>query len=254
MGEKESNRRVNFFGIMIDPLTMRETLQKITEIIEKRRVTRHMAINVAKLVASRRSKELRRAINSCGLINADGVGILWGASFLGIDIPERVAGIDLMHDLVELAASRGYRVYFLGAREEVIRTVITKYRAKYPDLCIAGFHNGYFTREEEKETIREIRDSKPDILFVGMPSPEKEMFLSGNLEAMGIPFGMGVGGSFDIVAGKTKRAPLWVQRIGLEWFYRFCQEPRRLWKRYLMTNMEYLVMLIKAKVGALKNM
>jgi len=244
---KNTKQRIKFFGALIDPLTMDETLARITEVIEKREITQHVVINVAKLVYMQKNEELKSAVNSCGLINVDGAGILWGARFLGMDIPERVAGVDLMYNLVSLSAQKGYKVYFFGATSDVMKSMIKKYNDELPNLQIAGFRDGYFREDEEQVIAEGIRASNADILFVGMPSPKKEIFLNMHLDKMNVPFVMGVGGSFDIMAGKTRRAPHWMREKGLEWFYRLIQEPRRMFKRYLVTNAVYSGMLLKEK-------
>ena len=230
-----------------NPLKMEETRHKIAEIIDRRKITQHVVINVAKLVMMQKDKKLKDAVNSCDLINVDGAGIVLGARFLGLDIPERVAGIDLMERLIALAADKNYSIYFLGATSDVIQKVLNKYKDKYSNLQVAGYRDGYFDIAEEAGIVEEIKKSNADILFVGIPSPGKEMFLNKNLDEMGIPFVMGVGGSFDVVSGKTRRAPVFMQEIRLEWFYRFLQEPGRMWKRYLVTNSKYLMMLLGAK-------
>jgi len=138
-----------------------------------------------------------------------------------------------------MANRQDYRIYFLGAEEGIVRDVLSHYRNLYPNLQICGYQNGYFKSNEEEKVAQKIRDAKPDILFVAMSSPKKEKFINQYKELMDVPFVMGVGGSFDVVAGKVKRAPLWMQSSGLEWFYRLVQEPGRMWKRYLVTNIEF---------------
>jgi len=249
-----SSSRVEFMGAKIDALTMRETLQRVTHIIENGESMQHVVVNVAKLVSMSHDKKLRDIVNGCDLINADGAGVVMGARMLGIPIPERVAGIDLMQNLIGLSNQKGYRVFFLGADEEVVRDVVTHYRALYPALNICGYRNGYFNADEEVKIARKIREAKPDILFVAMSSPKKEKFINTYKDIMKVPFMMGVGGSFDVVAGKVKRAPLWMQSAGLEWFYRLGQEPRRMWKRYLFTNVQFGWMLagkaVSLRLGA----
>lgn len=240
-------RRVRFFGAWIDLLSMEETLERVDSIIRERTMTQHVAINVAKLVMMQQDKSLRDVINACGLISADGQGIVWGARLLGLKIPERVSGIDLFERIVEHSATRGYRLYFLGAKQEIVEAVVRKFQARYP-VQIAGYRNGYFRSAQEPEIAQAIRDSKADVLFVGMSSPQKEWFLSRYASCMSVPFVMGVGGSFDVIAGSIKRAPVWMQRLGLEWFFRLLCEPRRMWKRYLVTNTVFLGMLIGALV------
>ena len=160
----------------------------------------------------------------------------------------RVAGVDLFQNLVKLYANRGYKPFFFGAREWVVKKVVGKFREKYPQLGVAGFWNGYYSEEEEPEIAQMIRDSKADMLFVGFSSPFKEKFFNRWMPVMQVPFCMGVGGGFDIIAGRTKRAPEWMQKTGLEWCYRIYQEPRRMWKRYAKTNPVFVGMVVKEYV------
>ncbi len=234
-----SGKRVEFMGARLDALTMKETLLRIDEAIRNREPLQHMVVNVAKLMRMHGDTELREAVNSSGLINADGLGIVWGARLLGLDIPERVTGIDLMQNLIRLANERRYRVFFLGAEEGVVRDVVARYKRRYPNLQICGYRNGYFGENDELSVAMQIEKARPDILFVGMSSPRKERFIQQYGQLMQVPFMMGVGGSFDVIAGKVKRAPRWMQDAGLEWFYRLMQEPGRMWKRYLVTNAQY---------------
>ncbi|MBI4597723.1 MAG: WecB/TagA/CpsF family glycosyltransferase [Candidatus Omnitrophica bacterium] len=238
--------RVAFFSAQLDPLTMEETLTRVDEIIRSRRVTQHVVVNVAKLVMMQRDPILREIVNACGLINADGQGIVWGARWLGLKIPERVAGIDLFVQLLPRAAQRGYRVYFLGASQDVVAEIVARCRRDYPTLQIAGWRNGYFSPEEEPRVVQAIKASGADMLFVAMSSPKKEFFLRRYADLMAVPFLMGVGGSFDVMAGKTTRAPRWMQRCGLEWLHRLLCEPGRMWKRYAVTNTVFLGMVLSA--------
>ncbi|MDD5489010.1 MAG: WecB/TagA/CpsF family glycosyltransferase, partial [Candidatus Omnitrophica bacterium] len=197
---------------------------------------------------------LMEIISSCDMINADGMSVVWASRLLGKALKERVTGIDLMQRLVERSASRGYALYFLGARKEVVERVVGIYKEKFPDIHIAGYRDGYWREDEEPGLVRDIRDSGAQILFLAISSPRKERFLSRYLAEMNVPFVMGVGGSFDVVAGVTRRAPVWMQKSGLEWFYRFSQEPARMWKRYIPGNMRFIGLvcreLVRARSGA----
>lgn len=237
--------RISFFGINLDIITLEETLNRVSKFIESREGVQHVVVNVAKLVYAQKDNELKEIINACPLINVDGAGIILGAKFLGINIPERVAGIDLMDKLIEYSAQKGYRPYFFGAKEEIVKKVVEIYQEKYPNLNIAGYRNGYYTEAEEVGLVEDIKNSKADILFVAMGSPKKEIFLSNYSKTMEVPFTMGVGGSFDVVAGKVDRAPMWMQKLHSEWLFRLIQEPKRMWKRYLVTNSIFLWMIIK---------
>jgi N-acetylglucosaminyldiphosphoundecaprenol N-acetyl-beta-D-mannosaminyltransferase len=148
-----------------------------------------------------------------------------------------------MERLVEVAAETGRKVFFLGARPEIVQQVVAVFRSRHPSLEVAGYRDGYWSDDEE--LIREIREARPDYLFVGIPSPRKELWVAAHREELGVPFVMGVGGSFDVVAGRYRRAPGWVCSHGLEWLWRLCQEPRRLWKRYLIGNTRFLTLLAR---------
>jgi N-acetylglucosaminyldiphosphoundecaprenol N-acetyl-beta-D-mannosaminyltransferase len=162
---------------------------------------------------------------------------------LGDPLPERVNGTELMFRLLALAERRGYPVYVLGAKQEVLERAIARLREDHPALRVAGYRNGYFRDEESEEVAEEIRASDAKLLFVAMSSPRKEYWLADHGRRAGVPFVMGVGGSIDIVAGITRRAPDWMQRAGLEWLFRLSQEPRRLGGRYVRTNAAFLRML-----------
>ncbi len=239
-------KKINLFGVKINTLTMLETIACIEDnIIHHKTNMQHTVINVAKLVYLQRDKKLKEAVNNSNLVNADGMPILWAAQLLGYKIPERVAGIDLFQALVKVAFKEDYKPYFLGGTPEIVRLLVNRFREIYPTLNIAGYHHGYFAKAENKEIANMIAKSNADMLFVGMPSPRKELFLQDYINCMNVPFAMGVGGSFDVITGKKKRAPCWVQNIGMEWFYRFCQEPQRMWKRYLITNSIFIFMILK---------
>jgi N-acetylglucosaminyldiphosphoundecaprenol N-acetyl-beta-D-mannosaminyltransferase len=240
--------RIHTLNTIIDNLNMQETLQVINDTIDSGAQLHHVVINAAKMVAMQTDLKLRQSVNSCDLINADGQAVVWASRILGQPLKERVAGIDLMENLVELAYNKNFKIFFFGAKEEVVSSVVKKYKVKYSKDIIAGYRNGYFNKQDEEHIAQQISDSGADILFVAISSPTKENFLYDNKEALrGVNFIMGVGGSFDVVSGLVKRAPLWVQKIGMEWFYRFAQEPKRMWKRYLTGNIKFIWMVFKAR-------
>jgi N-acetylglucosaminyldiphosphoundecaprenol N-acetyl-beta-D-mannosaminyltransferase len=231
--------RAAVLGCPIDRLDMAETVDTVERAIASRTFTQHMAINAAKLVTMHDDPKLREIIDGCELVNADGQAVVWASRLLGDPLPERVAGIDLMDELLALAERRGYRVYFLGARAEVLESAVARLLERYPGLQVAGARDGYFTDDEEAGVAEAVRATEPDMLFVAMSSPRKEYFLGSHGRRIGAPFVMGVGGSIDVVAGVTRRAPLRWQRLGLEWAYRLLQEPRRMFKRYAVTNTRF---------------
>lgn len=241
--------RQDLFGCHVDVLNMEETIQRVEGFIISGKPHQHVVINVNKVIKAGKDENLRRIIDSCDLINCDGMPIVWASKLLGKPLPERVAGIDLFAALVERAALRGWRVFFLGAKEEVVTKVVEIFKDRYPDLQIAGYRNGYWSQEQEQEVVDSIADSKPDILFVAISSPKKEDFLGRHQTTMQVPFAMGVGGSFDVLTGLTRRAPLWMQKIGLEWFYRFLQEPRRMFGRYFIEGSAFFGLLLQELIN-----
>ena len=239
--------RITICDIPVDALTMKETVTLIDNAIIEKRPTHHVVINAVKVANAQKDKELKDSIINCDIINADGQGIVWASQILGKPLPERVAGIDLMEELVKLAAEKNYRIFFLGAKEGIVKSVVDTYTKKYGKNIIAGYRNGYFSKDEEPEIAKQIFDSNAQILFVAMSSPKKEIFLNTYKDIIKTPFIMGVGGSFDVVAGLVKRAPKFMQKWGMEWFYRVIQEPRRMWKRYLLGNSSFIYLVLKEK-------
>lgn len=225
---------------------MDETVELIAAKISQKQFTQHVVVNAAKIVHMHDDSELRSSVNSCDIINIDGMGVVIGARFLGHSIPERVAGIDLFHRLLEASAERAFSVFLLGASEDVVEETSKRLSARYPSLKIAGHHHGYFWDDEES-VVDKIMQSGARLLFVAITSPKKENFINKWKDQLGVDFVMGVGGTFDVVAGKVKRAPVWMQKFGLEWLYRIIQEPGRMWKRYLITNSLFAYMLLREK-------
>jgi N-acetylglucosaminyldiphosphoundecaprenol N-acetyl-beta-D-mannosaminyltransferase len=226
-------------------VTMEETLDLAAEAMSEKKPLHHTVINVAKLVTMQTDEELFRDVSEADLINIDGMGIVWGARLFGISVPERVSGVDVMENIFQLCAERGFRPYLLGAEAYVLEAVCRRLGKEFPTLEIAGYQDGYFASEGENEIIAEINASKADCLFVAIPTPRKERFLRRYRDQLEVSFVMGVGGSFDVYGGKVRRAPSWMQRAGLEWAFRTYQEPRRLWRRYYTTNKKYLQILVR---------
>jgi N-acetylglucosaminyldiphosphoundecaprenol N-acetyl-beta-D-mannosaminyltransferase len=227
---------------------MKETIELVDKAIQKKQHINHVVINAGKVVSMQKDRQLFESVVSCDLINADGQSIVWASRFLGGKLPERVAGSDLMQYLVKLAAEKGYKCFFLGAKEEVVKKVVDIYIQQYGPSIIAGYRNGYFKKPEEFSVAKQIADSGAQLLFVAITSPKKENFMYEYRELLsGVNFTMGVGGTFDVVAGYTKRAPVWMQNIGMEWFYRLIQEPRRMWRRYLIGNAQFISIVLREK-------
>jgi len=241
-------KRITIMNSPVDVLTMRETINLIDDSIHQKKSIQHIVVNAAKLVHMQDDEELYQSVISSDIINADGMAVVWAAEILGKPLPERVAGVDLMQKLVILASEKKYKIFFFGGKEDVVSEVVRKYKSVFGEEIIAGYRNGYFKKEEEATIAEQIAVSDADILFVAISSPTKEIFLNTYKEQLKVPFIMGVGGSFDVVAGKVKRAPKWMQKSGLEWFYRFMQEPGRMWKRYLITNSKFIYYVLREKI------
>ncbi len=237
-------------GIPIASLTMRETVAYIEGTVKtyKGNTFQHVVVNAGKIVAMQQDVKLRDSVLSADMISADGQAVVWASRYLKQPLPERVAGIDLMFNLVAMAHKQGLKCYFLGAQEEVVAKVVEIFSAQYSSDIIAGCRNGYFTEQEATGIAQDIYSSGAHMLFVAISSPKKELFVQEYKNIMHVPFVMGVGGSFDVIAGVTKRAPRWMQRVGLEWLYRLLQEPRRMWKRYVVGNTKFIALVIKARL------
>tara|TARA_B110000003_G_scaffold70472_1_gene71886 strand:- start:2029 stop:2775 length:747 start_codon:yes stop_codon:yes gene_type:complete len=238
--------KVKLFNIEIDALSMRQTLDIVEDAVANDKHIHHTVVNAGKIVLMQEDKELEKSVNEADLINADGQAVVWASKMLGSPLPERVSGIDLMEKLVKRSFEKGYRCYFLGAEEDVVSNLITLYKKKYSNNVIAGYRNGYFKKSDEKSIAKVISQSNANILFVAITSPKKEIFLNTyKKELKNINFIMGVGGSFDVIAGKVNRAPKWMQDIGFEWLYRVIQEPRRMFMRYLVGNTKFIYLVLK---------
>lgn len=239
--------KCRIFSIDVDTLSMQGTVDTIDKAIQSNNQIHHACINAGKVVLMQKDKQLFESVSSCNLINADGQAIVWASKLLtDKPIAERVSGVDLMYEVIKLASIKKYKVYFFGAKQQYLDKTVDFFRKKYGDEIIGGYRNGYFNEDEEINIANEIAKSGSQILFVAIKSPIKENFLYKNKEVLkDVPFIMGVGGSFDVVAGKVKRAPMWFQRNGMEWFYRLVQEPRKMWRRYLIGNLVFINIVLK---------
>lgn len=237
-----------FSDLPIDNLSFEETLDLIDNVIEANNSVTLTDVNAGKIIQIREDSVLKNYVLQSDVIQADGQSLIWASKILGSPLKERVAGIDLIPEIMKIASKKDRKVYFLGAKHEVVREVVMKFKDLYGENIIAGYRDGYFDHNHSLEIANEIVSTNASILFVGMTSPLQEKFLFENHEILkSLNFKMGVGGSFDVIAGKVKRAPLWMQKNGLEWFYRFLQEPKRMWKRYLIGNTKFIFLVMKEK-------
>lgn len=243
MNARPDHNRIDFLGAPLDLVSLDALLAESRNALRGGRRLRLEGLNVAKLVDARTDPLLMNALEEAERVHIDGAGISLGLKLLAIDAPPRRSGIDLLDDLCGLAAETGASVYLLGARRNVVELAAQRLLVRHPALRIAGWRDGYFTAEQEDGVAEAIRASAADILFIGISSPKKELFLHKHWPRLGAKIAMGVGGSFDVLSGKLPRAPKWMQAIAMEWFFRLLMEPRRLLWRYLRTNTQYLGLL-----------
>lgn len=236
---------ISLLGTTLHKMRMADVVAACDRSIRTRDPLLIGVVNVAKLVKARHDPQLRRSLDEATFTVADGAPVVWLSRLCGCALPERVAGIDIMDALLALADRQGYGVYFLGAQRDAVERVVAQVRGRYPGVRIAGCRDGYFSSDQEEAVAETIRAGRADILLVAVPTPRKENFLRQWRTVMDVPVCHGVGGSFDVVAGITRRAPRWMQKLGLEWFYRVMQEPGRMWKRYLVTNTVFLGLALK---------
>jgi N-acetylglucosaminyldiphosphoundecaprenol N-acetyl-beta-D-mannosaminyltransferase len=240
-----SNQRV--LGFDIDCMSMDEVVGACLEMIRGDRRPRIIAtLNAAVLVESRRDARLRQALHSSALLLADGMPVAWISRVLGARSAHRVTGIDLMAELLCAAGREKLRLFFLGASPDVLRMLVDKVGAENGGAVIVGACHGYFRRAESAAIVDQIRESRADILFVGMPSPFKEIWCQDNLERLDTPVILPVGGAFDVLSGAVRRAPRGMQVCGMEWLWRLLVEPRRKWRRYVETNPVFLGLVARA--------
>jgi len=231
--------------------TIVQAVELVSDVISSGGSIQIGVVNAAKIVNMRRNPELRKAVLDSDVIFADGMSVVWASRILGCRLPERVAGIDLMYKILERGSKVGWRFYCLGATSEVLMKTCDVFKSKFPGIRLVGSHHGYFSSSDSKDVAENIRRARPDVVFVAISSPKKEKFMSqwgGFIDAHVVH---GVGGSFDVVSGKVARAPVAWQRIGLEWLYRLLREPKRLWRRYLVTNTMFIALVIREKLRRL---
>jgi exopolysaccharide biosynthesis WecB/TagA/CpsF family protein len=227
---------IAILGVPFDNVTTSEAVAAIERMVESRQPHYVVTANVDFLVQGQRDAGLRRIFTEADMVLCDGTPLLWASRFLGNRLPERVAGADLVPVLLRVAAEKGYRVFFLGAKPEVAELAVAKLREEHPSLVIAGHYSPPFKPLDEidnDEIKRRIREARPDLLFVAFGCPKAEKWIAAHYRDLGVPVVAGIGATIDFLAGRVHRAPHWMQRAGMEWIFRLGQEPRRLWRRYV---------------------
>lgn len=237
--------KFRFAGIEIDNLSLEETLDRIDFLLSNNRLVKQYIFtpNAWHILELQKNKTLQEAYKNAYLLLSDGFSIILASHFLGAPLKERITGIDLFEELLKLAEHKGYKIYLLGATENVIKQTVSQILKKYNGIKIVGYHHGYFS--DDNTIVKQINLLSPDILFVGMGFPKQELWIYRNINLLNVKVVVCVGGTFDVISGKFKRAPKWMQKIGLEWLWRLIQEPRRLWKRYLIGNTIFVWLVLK---------
>lgn len=248
-----NRERVNVGGIGIDNVSMAEALKAIEELVAARKPCYVTSPNVDILIRYRRDREFARYYDEDALCLADGVPIMWAAKFLGTPLKEKISGSDLVPKVCELANRKGYKIFFMGGRPGAADAAKAKLLETLKDIKIVGTYAPPFGFERDAAELQKIADmvkaAKPDILFVGLGAPKQELWIKRYHEELGVPVSMGVGVTFEFIAGIVKRAPVWMQKVGLEWFWRLCMEPGRLWKRYLIDDTQFFGIILQQKFG-----
>jgi len=241
--------RVNILGILIHNLTMPEAVQSVRQLILEKTPSVIVTPNVDVLAQTSRNIDFKNLYRRSDLIVADGMPLVWAARLLGTPLKTRVSGADLFPNICKMAAEQGYSVFLLGGKPDAAKLTSERLMKEYPGLKVSGIYcppYGFENNEQENaKIIRMLKDAKPDVLFVGLGTPKQEKWIFEYKELYGIPVSMCVGGSFELYCGMLKRAPLWMQKTGLEWLWRLMIEPRRLWKRYLVDDLVFVKMVFR---------
>ena len=225
-------KTVDIIGINIDTLNKTQVLETMLQFIKDSSTKAVFTPNSEIMMIAHTDDELKAILNSADLLIADGIGVVWASKILGYNIPERVTGYDTMSELFRIGSNGSISFYLLGSSQEVIEKAVHNIRVIYPNINILGYHNGYFNESEEKSIINEINSLKPDILFVALGAPKQEKWINNNKDHLHAKVCMGIGGCFDVIAGKVRQTPKIFQKLGLEWLYRLFKQPTR-FKRML---------------------
>lgn len=237
--------RVDVLGVRIDAVTLAEAVRTVEGFIAEGGPHLVATANAEMVMAAGRDPELARILAGAALVVPDGAGVVWAARHLGRPVPERVAGFDLAQALLARAATEGWRVFFFGGVPGIAARASEAAAAKWPGLVVAGVRDGYFAPEEAAGIAAAIRESRPHILLAALGVPKQEKWLAAHESTLSVPVAMGVGGTFDVMAGVTRRAPLWMQRSGLEWLYRLGCEPKRIGRMMALPRFVLRVMAAK---------
>jgi len=219
--------RVEILGVKVDAVTMAQAVERISELIAAGKPSMVATANAEMLLRATHDDELKSILNAANLVVPDGAGTVWAARHLGKNMPERVAGADLVQELMKLAPARAWKFFLFGSAPGIADKAKAKAETLYPGIEIVGTRNGYFTAADEPEIISQIKASRADVLLAALGVPKQEKWLAAHMNELNVPVSIGVGGTFDVMAGVVKRAPLWMQKARLEWLFRAMLQPSR---------------------------
>lgn len=241
--------RIKFLNTEVDDLTMDEAIIEIDKLIQRGVPSYVVTPNVDHIVKLEKDEEFKNVYKNADLILTDGMPLIWISKLKGNPIKEKVSGSDLFPKVCELASNKNYSVFLLGAAEGVADKAAENLRNKYKGLNVVGTYSPSYGFEKKNDEIEKIitiiNECKPDILAVGLGAPKQEKFLYKYKEKLNVPISLAIGASIDFEAGNIERAPKWMQKSGLEWFYRLCKEPKRMFKRYIIDDMKILIIFAK---------
>jgi len=239
------DKKAEILGLLIDQLSMEEVMEKIEDYLSWGRSHKIFYANPHVVLMARKYPELASYFNNADIVLPDGYGIVLAAKLLNLPIKRRIIGLDVLLRLSDLAAEKGWRLYFLGAQNQVLQKSLKILKERFKGINIVGSHHGHFLEAEESTIVEDITSKNPDIVVVCMGVGKQESFIYKYFQRLAVPVFFGNGGALDFVSGRIKRAPLWMQKHGLEWIFRFLQEPQRLWKRYTIGNLVFITLILK---------
>jgi len=241
--------RVSFLGLDIDNVSFQDALARIVNLARDPEPAYVVTPNVDHVMRIQKHARFRRVYREASLVLADGMPVVWASRILGTPVQEKVSGSDLLPGLAPVAAAEGLSIYLLGGQPGAAEACAHTLSARHPSLRIAGVHcpepGFHLGLGRNRKVIETVRRAAPDILFVALGTPKQEYWIHRHHRELGVPVSIGVGAAFDFLAGAARRAPAWMQRRGLEWLYRLCCEPRRLWKRYLLDDSPFLFLVMR---------
>lgn len=252
----ETRGKIELFGVPIDRIDCQEALKRLDRFVQERKANYIITPDTLAILRARKDKQYLNIVQKANLVTPDGSGILWATAFLDAPLIERITGIDMINHICKLAIEKNYKLYLLGAEPDVVRKAAKNLKEIFPGISIVGFHHGYFDNNDSKiginelenDIIKDIIDKNPDFLLVGMGVPKQEMWIFKNKDKLGVPVCIGVGGSFDVLSGKIKRAPIWMQKHGMEWMFRLIREPKRIKRIIYLPYFVWLILLGKIEL------